>query len=166
MFHGLLILFYYYYIIVSWDFDSYILYSSYCIQFFFFYWSWEIVWLCLGWFCHGVCWRTDRLWRVQATNKTCKWEPCDQLLHADSHKGISVPCLLCICKIITSSQLYWSCSFCASQDRVIDAGPKGNLSRFMNHSCSPNCETQKWTINGNVRIGLFTLCDVGAGKNN
>ncbi len=49
---------------------------------------------------------------------------------------------------------------------MIDAGPKGNLSRFMNHSCSPNCETQKWTINGNVRIGLFTLCDVAAGKNN
>uniref|UniRef100_A0A673CBF2 Histone-lysine N-methyltransferase NSD3 n=1 Tax=Sphaeramia orbicularis TaxID=375764 RepID=A0A673CBF2_9TELE len=50
-----------------------------------------------------------------------------------------------------------------SQDRVIDAGPKGNSSRFMNHSCSPNCETQKWTVNGDVRIGLFTLCDIEAG---
>uniref|UniRef100_A0A8C1HTS9 Histone-lysine N-methyltransferase NSD3 n=1 Tax=Cyprinus carpio carpio TaxID=630221 RepID=A0A8C1HTS9_CYPCA len=49
-----------------------------------------------------------------------------------------------------------------TKDRVIDAGPKGNLSRFMNHSCSPNCETQKWTINGDVRIGLFTLCDIAA----
>lgn len=52
----------------------------------------------------------------------------------------------------------------SSQDRVIDAGPKGNSSRFMNHSCSPNCETQKWTVNGDVRIGLFTLCDIDAGK--
>lgn len=51
-----------------------------------------------------------------------------------------------------------------SQDRVIDAGPKGNSSRFMNHSCRPNCETQKWTVNGDVRIGLFTLCDVEAGE--
>ncbi|KAJ8285951.1 hypothetical protein GJAV_G00032840 [Gymnothorax javanicus] len=47
-----------------------------------------------------------------------------------------------------------------TKDRVIDAGPKGNFSRFMNHSCSPNCETQKWTVNGDVRIGLFTLCDI------
>ncbi|XP_051540016.1 histone-lysine N-methyltransferase NSD3-like isoform X1 [Myxocyprinus asiaticus] len=49
-----------------------------------------------------------------------------------------------------------------TKDRVIDAGPKGNVSRFMNHSCSPNCETQKWTVNGDVRIGLFTLCDIAA----
>uniref|UniRef100_A0A8D0D2G4 Histone-lysine N-methyltransferase NSD3 n=1 Tax=Sander lucioperca TaxID=283035 RepID=A0A8D0D2G4_SANLU len=49
-----------------------------------------------------------------------------------------------------------------TKDRVIDAGPKGNSSRFMNHSCSPNCETQKWTVNGDVRIGLFTLCDIDA----
>ncbi|XP_048846021.1 histone-lysine N-methyltransferase NSD3-like isoform X1 [Brienomyrus brachyistius] len=47
-----------------------------------------------------------------------------------------------------------------TKDRVIDAGPKGNFSRFMNHSCSPNCETQKWTVNGDVRIGLFALCDI------
>ncbi|MEQ2158004.1 Histone-lysine N-methyltransferase nsd3 [Goodea atripinnis] len=34
----------------------------------------------------------------------------------------------------------------------------------MNHSCSPNCETQKWTVNGDVRIGLFALCDIEAGN--
>ncbi|XP_033828641.1 histone-lysine N-methyltransferase NSD3 isoform X4 [Periophthalmus magnuspinnatus] len=50
-----------------------------------------------------------------------------------------------------------------TKDRVIDAGPKGNSSRFMNHSCSPNCETQKWTVNGDVHIGLFALCDIEAG---
>ncbi|KAF0034082.1 hypothetical protein F2P81_014148 [Scophthalmus maximus] len=50
-----------------------------------------------------------------------------------------------------------------TKDRVIDAGPKGNSARFMNHSCSPNCETQKWTVNGDVRIGLFTLYDIEAG---
>ncbi|KAM9744520.1 histone-lysine N-methyltransferase NSD3 isoform 2-T2 [Menidia menidia] len=50
-----------------------------------------------------------------------------------------------------------------TKDRVIDAGPKGNSARFMNHSCSPNCETQKWTVNGDVHIGLFALCDIESG---
>ncbi|XP_076646596.1 nuclear receptor binding SET domain protein isoform X2 [Halictus rubicundus] len=49
-------------------------------------------------------------------------------------------------------------------NRMIDAEPKGNLSRFMNHSCSPNCETQKWTVNGDTRIGLFALCDIEPGE--
>ncbi|KAM3830927.1 histone-lysine N-methyltransferase NSD3 isoform 2-T2 [Vipera latastei] len=50
-----------------------------------------------------------------------------------------------------------------TKDRIIDAGPKGNYSRFMNHSCNPNCETQKWTVNGDVRVGLFALGDIPAG---
>uniref|UniRef100_A0A1A8U6X3 Histone-lysine N-methyltransferase, H3 lysine-36 specific n=1 Tax=Nothobranchius furzeri TaxID=105023 RepID=A0A1A8U6X3_NOTFU len=46
------------------------------------------------------------------------------------------------------------------KDRIIDAGPKGNQARFMNHSCQPNCETQKWTVNGDTRVGLFALRDI------
>lgn len=49
------------------------------------------------------------------------------------------------------------------KDRIIDAGPKGNLSRFMNHSCQPNCETQKWTVNGDTRVGLFAIKNIAAG---
>ncbi|KAM6907189.1 uncharacterized protein nsd1b [Xenentodon cancila] len=49
------------------------------------------------------------------------------------------------------------------KDRIIDAGPKGNEARFMNHSCQPNCETQKWTVNGDTRVGLFALVDISAG---
>ncbi|XP_076040587.1 histone-lysine N-methyltransferase NSD2-like isoform X2 [Oratosquilla oratoria] len=49
------------------------------------------------------------------------------------------------------------------KDRMIDAGPKGNLARFMNHSCQPNCETQKWTVGGDTRVGLFALRDLPAG---
>ncbi|XP_053188161.1 histone-lysine N-methyltransferase, H3 lysine-36 specific, partial [Scomber japonicus] len=49
------------------------------------------------------------------------------------------------------------------KDRIIDAGPKGNEARFMNHCCQPNCETQKWTVSGDTRVGLFALVDVSAG---
>ena len=49
------------------------------------------------------------------------------------------------------------------QGRVIDAGPKGNLARFANHSCDPNMETQKWVVNGDIRVGLFACKDIPAG---
>ncbi|CAG7725604.1 unnamed protein product [Allacma fusca] len=49
-------------------------------------------------------------------------------------------------------------------DTIIDATLKGNCSRFINHSCEPNCETQKWTVNGELRIGFFTLRDLEAGE--
>ena len=47
-------------------------------------------------------------------------------------------------------------------NRMIDAGPSGNFARFMNHSCQPNCETQKWTVLGDIRIGLFAVEDIPA----
>lgn len=50
------------------------------------------------------------------------------------------------------------------KDRIIDAGPSGNLARFMNHSCDPNCETQKWVVNGSTRIGLFAVDDIAKGE--
>ena len=40
-------------------------------------------------------------------------------------------------------------------DAIIDATQKGNISRFINHSCDPNAETQKWTVNGDLRVGFF-----------
>lgn len=47
--------------------------------------------------------------------------------------------------------------------RVIDAKRAGNKSRFMNHSCDPNCELQKWIINGATRIGLFAVREIALG---
>lgn len=49
-------------------------------------------------------------------------------------------------------------------DAVIDATGKGNISRFINHSCDPNAETQKWTVNGELRIGFFTTRPIAAGE--
>ena len=40
---------------------------------------------------------------------------------------------------------------------------QGALGRFINHSCSPNCETQKWVVRGELAIGLYALDDIPAG---
>ena len=74
---------------------------------------------------------------------------------------------------------------------MIDACTRGSYGRFVNHSCAPNCETQKWCahvppprqlallvaqsvgsdlwlpiarrlINGELCIGLFALHDIPA----
>lgn len=50
------------------------------------------------------------------------------------------------------------------KERIIDAGPAANHARFMNHSCQPNCETQKWVVNGQTKVGLFAICDIAAGS--
>ncbi|KAK0082876.1 hypothetical protein PV325_009704 [Microctonus aethiopoides] len=49
-------------------------------------------------------------------------------------------------------------------DQIIDATMKGNISRFINHSCDPNAETQKWTVNGELRIGFFNRRFISAGE--
>jgi hypothetical protein len=46
---------------------------------------------------------------------------------------------------------------------TIDAGASGNPSRFINHSCDPNCETQKWHSRGLPVMGLFAKRDIPAG---
>ncbi|KAK1302004.1 Histone-lysine N-methyltransferase ASHH2 [Acorus calamus] len=47
---------------------------------------------------------------------------------------------------------------------VIDACAKGNLGRFINHSCDPNCCTEKWMVNGEVCVGLFAIRDLKKGE--
>eukprot|EP00958_Prasinococcus_capsulatus_P005752 scaffold551_cov395-Prasinococcus_capsulatus_cf.AAC.10 len=53
-----------------------------------------------------------------------------------------------------------------SPNMVIDAGRKGNISRFLNSSCDPNCETQKWreAATGETRVGIFSLRDIDVGE--
>lgn len=47
---------------------------------------------------------------------------------------------------------------------IIDAKKKGNYSRYINHSCNPNTETQKWNVNGELRIGIFSLEKIKGGE--
>ena len=46
----------------------------------------------------------------------------------------------------------------------IDARDKGNLSRFINHSCDPNCELQRINVAGLIRIGIVCIREVGPGE--
>jgi hypothetical protein len=48
-------------------------------------------------------------------------------------------------------------------NEIIDATKKGNISRFMNHSCNPNSYTERWIVRGRFRIGLLTNRFVPAG---
>lgn len=47
-----------------------------------------------------------------------------------------------------------------SQNEVIDPTTRGNLARFINHCCDPNCETQKWNVLGEICIGIFAKRDI------
>eukprot|EP00794_Sanderia_malayensis_P017709 gene17709-19478_t len=49
-------------------------------------------------------------------------------------------------------------------NEIIDATRSGNISRFINHSCDPNCVTQKWTVNGFLRVGFFSLREIQPGE--
>lgn len=52
-----------------------------------------------------------------------------------------------------------------TNDLLVDAKFKSNLSRFINSSCEPNCETQKWTdtSTGQTHVGIFAIQDIPAG---
>ena len=43
---------------------------------------------------------------------------------------------------------------------VIDGHRMGGECRFVNHSCKPNCEMQKWSVNGQYRMALFSAKDL------
>ena len=46
----------------------------------------------------------------------------------------------------------------------IDARDVANLSRFINHSCEPNCVLQQINVNGRMRCGVFAIQDIAAGE--
>ena len=45
----------------------------------------------------------------------------------------------------------------------LDAGRKGSISRFINHSCEPNCFVEVWTVQGRLRVGIFTMVSIPVG---
>ncbi|KAJ7955686.1 Histone-lysine N-methyltransferase [Quillaja saponaria] len=50
------------------------------------------------------------------------------------------------------------------KDFTIDATFKGNASRFLNHSCEPNCILEKWQVEGETRVGVFAARSIEVGE--
>lgn len=46
----------------------------------------------------------------------------------------------------------------------VDGKFKGSTSRYINHSCDPNCELQRWVVKGSPRIGIFAIRDIADGE--
>lgn len=56
--------------------------------------------------------------------------------------------------------------YCLHLDKglFIDGHRMGSDCRFVNHSCEPNCEMQKWSVNGLPRMALFAMEDIQPGQ--
>ncbi len=48
-------------------------------------------------------------------------------------------------------------------NEMIDATVKGGMARLINHSCEPNCATEKWIVEGELRVGIFAIQHIPAG---
>ncbi|KAF9874023.1 SET domain-containing protein [Colletotrichum karsti] len=51
-----------------------------------------------------------------------------------------------------------------TKHEFVDATKKGNLGRFCNHSCNPNCYVDKWVVGEKLRMGIFTSRKIKAGE--
>ncbi|KAM7472886.1 hypothetical protein LguiA_011069 [Lonicera macranthoides] len=72
---------------------------------------------------------------------------CEQRLWDMKHKGITN---------------FYMCEI--RKDFTIDATFKGNASRFLNHSCDPNCNLEKWQVEGETRVGVFAARSIKVGE--
>lgn len=128
---------------------------------------WWIYWNLFYWYCLlflQIFWLDD----IVIDDKTC-----EERLWKMKHRG---------------ETNFYLCEI--NRDMVIDATHKGNKSRYINHSCCPNTQMQKWfvschhhclcmfekshnlvvlllairIIDGETRIGIFATCDIKKGE--
>ncbi|CAJ0595740.1 unnamed protein product [Cylicocyclus nassatus] len=53
---------------------------------------------------------------------------------------------------------------CLTSRLFVDATVRGNVTRYVRHSCKPNARLEVWSVNGNYRSGLFALGDIASGS--
>ncbi|KAF1793293.1 SET domain [Phytophthora cactorum] len=51
-----------------------------------------------------------------------------------------------------------------ASNKFIDAKYFGNIARYCNHSCNPNCIAEEWTVQGVYRIGISALKNIRLGQ--
>ncbi|KAJ4304154.1 histone methyltransferase set2 [Collariella sp. IMI 366227] len=51
-----------------------------------------------------------------------------------------------------------------TKSEFVDATKKGNLGRFCNHSCNPNCYVDKWVVGEKLRMGIFAARQIRVGE--
>ncbi|CAO2648234.1 Nn.00g075010.m01.CDS01 [Neocucurbitaria sp. VM-36] len=51
-----------------------------------------------------------------------------------------------------------------TKGEFVDATKKGNLGRFCNHSCNPNCFVDKWVVGDKLRMGIFAERKIKLGE--
>ncbi|KAL3919148.1 MAG: hypothetical protein SGILL_003899 [Bacillariaceae sp.] len=50
-----------------------------------------------------------------------------------------------------------------TNDIYLDARKKGGVARYINHSCSPNCQVERWKVRGILRAAVVARKDIPAG---
>lgn len=64
-------------------------------------------------------------------------------------------------EIVSQSSIHnWRYIMSLPQVFAIDASVAGGPARFINHSCEPNCNAQRWLVEGRWHVGIFASRDI------
>ncbi|KAK3154602.1 hypothetical protein QOZ80_2BG0192750 [Eleusine coracana subsp. coracana] len=124
--------------------------------------------------CSDLCtnrpFRKDKKLKVVKTNR-CGWgavalEPLEKGDFVIEYVGEVIDDATCEQRLwdmkLRGDKNFYMCEI--SKDFTIDATFKGNISRFLNHSCEPNCKLEKWQVDGETRVGVFTSRSIEVGE--